>query len=119
MGCEYINSQKLDNYLRNKDAIIIDLRDSKDYAIKHIKGAFNVSYETMEQAISNLRYNGNILKCQEVSGDNIIIGRNTIIIMYCDRGASSMRLCAKLGRQGFMVKTLLGGILRYNGRYMI
>ena len=41
---ETISAKMLDYYVDRKDSLIIDLRDEKEYAEGHVKGAVNIPY---------------------------------------------------------------------------
>ena len=58
----------------------------------------NIPYEEMERSVP--------------------VKRNLIYILYCERGASSLMAAKHLARQGYQVKTAVGGILAYRGRYL-
>ena len=51
--------------------------------------------------------------------NNIFYDRNTVFIVYCDRGSKSMMICPKLAARGFQVKTVVGGIHQYHGKYLV
>ena len=39
-------------------------------------------------------------------------------ILYCERGGISLMAAKHLGNEGYHVKTVVGGILAYRGRYL-
>lgn len=112
MGCENISTRKLDYYVNNPQAVIIDLRSESDYRSRHIATAINISYEEMEE------------KLEQDQGKSITIqgkkyNRDHIFVVYCDRGSKSLMICSKLAGYGYQVKTVVGGISQYHGKYLV
>lgn len=107
MNCEAISVRKLDYYVNNPFACIIDVRDEKDYLKAHIKNAVNIPYEEFEELLKHKKYN------------DIIADRSKIYVVYCERGAMSMIICNKMSQQGYITKTVVGGYQKYNGRYIV
>ena len=66
----------------------------------HIRGAVNIPYETFERGDGGLP-------------------KDKTLIFYCARGGQSMKVCARLSRQGFQTVNLVGGIDHYQGRYLV
>lgn len=93
---ETISAKMLDDYVGRKDALIIDLRDREEYRIGHVATAVNVPYDTLE--------------------DGIEFPRNKMLVLYCERGGSSMDAARKLGKKGYKVCSVIGGIEAYRGR---
>jgi rhodanese-related sulfurtransferase len=104
----------------------------------HIKGAVNIPFEEMEQQLQNNYRNRNVnmntnmntnintnmnTNIKNSAGgivlNNIFYDRNTVFIVYCDRGSKSMMICPKLAARGFQVKTVVGGIHQYHGKYLV
>lgn len=112
MSCENISTRKLDYYVNNPQAVIIDLRSESDYKSRHIANAINISFEEMEK------------KLEQEQGNYITIagkkyGREHIFVVYCDRGSKSLMICSKLASRGYQVKTVVGGISQYHGKYLV
>ena len=112
MNCENISTRKVDYYVNNPQAVIIDLRNPEDYKRVHIANAVNIPFDEMEQKIDN-----------EISGSIMIEDREcnkeNIFVVYCDRGSKSLIICSKLAQRGYQVKTVVGGISQYHGRYLV
>ena len=104
MRCENISTGRLDYYVENSGAVFIDLRSRQEYEKMHIKDAVNSNDRS--------RAGGIVL-------NNIFYDRNTVFIVYCDRGSKSMMICPKLAARGFQVKTVVGGIHQYHGKYLV
>lgn len=111
MRCENISTGQVDYYVNNQQAVIIDLRSKEEYKKVHIKNSINIPFEEM----------GEILEFNVGSGlvlNNRFYGKNMIFVVYCDRGSKSMMICPKLAARGYQVKTVIGGISRYHGKYL-
>ncbi len=54
MGCQNISWVTLDEYIRRKSILILDIRSESDFKEKHIKYAVNIEYDEMEKIINNL-----------------------------------------------------------------
>ena len=138
MRCENISTGRLDYYVENSEAVFIDLRSRQEYEKMHIKGAVNIPFEEMEQQLQNNYRNRNVnmntnmntnintnmnTNIKNSAGgivlNNIFYDRNTVFIVYCDRGSKSMMICPKLAARGFQVKTVVGGIHQYHGKYLV
>ena len=96
MSMEAIYPKELDSYIKNKRALIIDLRDREDYLEKHIKGAYNLPYE---------EGNSRLLK----------LSKSRTYILYCERGTTSFKAAREMSRHGYQVKSLINGISMYKG----
>ena len=111
MGCERIGVRKLDYYVNNPRAVIIDLRDSSEYKKGHVKQAINVPYKDFD-------------KLFHVNGRNIYINgekfdMNNIYVCYCKRGATSLMVCSQMSEYGLNVKSVVGGFFHYNGKFLV
>lgn len=98
MNFEMIAPKQLDWYVKDKSAFIIDLRMPDEYMEGHIKGAVNIPFESLKSCVS-LPY-------------------DMVIIVYCERGATSMVAAKELSGKGYRVKTVIGGIHAYRGLYL-
>lgn len=96
MMFDMITPKELEQYLNQKNVVIIDLRASDEYVAKHIKGAINIPYEHL--------------------GDCCMFPKNITLIFYCDRGAMSMVSAKEFARKGYHTKTVVGGFLAYQGK---
>ena len=86
--------------------LLLDLRNREEYIAGHIPGAVCIPYEELRQSIPSLR--NWETRCKRR------YGRATIIV-YCDRGNTSLRAARDLYSQGFQVKNVYGGISAYRG----
>ena len=96
MGFETISPMEVDGYLFRKDCVVIDLRKPSEYRRRHLKGAICIPYERLEEGVR-------LLKRQ-------------VLILYCERGATSMKAARELSELGYRVKSMVGGIEAYSGR---
>ncbi len=96
MGFETISPREIDAYLFREGYTVIDLREAKEFRKLHLKGAVCIPYE-------NLRTGVRFLKEQT-------------LVLYCERGSTSLRAAKELSEQGFQVKSMIGGIRAYSGR---
>lgn len=91
-----IYPEEIDRYVGNSTAIIIDLRTKNEYEQGHIKGAVNMSVESLDRNI-------------------YLIPHNKIIVVYCSRGGRSVMAARVLSKYGYKVKNVIGGIKNYHG----
>ena len=106
--------------MENSVAGFIDLRSRQEYEKMHIKDAVNIPFEEMERQLQNNYSNSNDRsRAGGIVLNNIFYDRNTVFIVYCDRGSKSMMICPKLAARGFQVKTVVGGIHQYHGKYLV
>lgn len=96
MGFTAINVAELWELQKDPCVYIIDLRSRREYALFHLKGAYNYSYDQMECWKENLPKNRKILLC-------------------CEYGNTSMRAARQLAQCGYSVYTLIGGLNALNG----
>lgn len=96
MDFQMITPGQMEAYVNDPNALIIDLRDPKEYMERHIRGAVNIPYEKLQECC--------------------IFPRDRWLILYCGRGASSMSAARLLAEKGYLVKTVVGGIHAYRGK---
>lgn len=106
MSFENIRPEDIFRQSGNGSGIIIDLRNRADYAREHIPGAICIPYEELRVNMAGLRQR--MMQC------NRRFGRSALIL-YCDRGNTSLRAARDLDNQGFHVKNVYGGISAYKG----
>lgn len=90
-----ISADELDHYIDRNDVLIIDLRSRDVFAKNHLKSAINVPYEELQ----TYRY----------------FSRKKTLILYCERGSSSLFAARELMKRGYRVKSVVGGIRSYQG----
>lgn len=100
MSMEAIYPKELDGYINDGRIMIIDLRNRNDYMERHIKGAYNIPYETNVARLFRLP-------------------KSRTYILYCERGATSFKAAREMSNKGYQVKSLMNGISRYKGKYLV
>lgn len=112
-----INGKRVDYYVGNPSVYIIDLRNHNSYKKSHIKGSINIEYDKIMAFINdkNGYYARNMNSSYKDSEMGIFYEHNKIFIFYCDRGMQSLKLCDRLSKMGYHVKSLVGGIYGYSG----
>lgn len=96
---ELIFSRDLDFYIKkHPDALLLDVRQEKEYQKCHIKHAVNMPYE------EEMEWN---------------LDRRRVIIVYCERGSASIQAARALRDEGYHVVSVIGGIREYRGRNLV
>ena len=96
---ETISAKMLDYYVGRSDALIIDLREQESYRKSHVRGAINISYETLENVG--------------------VFGKEKILVFYCERGGASMLAAREYARKGYRTRSVIGGFAAYRGRNLV
>lgn len=116
MALEYISAKKMDYYVGREDSIIVDLRRPAEYKKGHIRGAVNVWYGVIDKKLDEMIYKRRKPRYGDLDGIiDVKIYKN--IIFYCERGSLSLAICGKMSRLGYNVKSVVGGLSQYRGRY--
>ncbi len=97
MSFETIRPGDIEKYIGRPNVLIVDLRDKIEYDAGHIPGAVNIPYEDLEDYANRFR-------------------KNDLLIFYCDRGNISLLAARDLGKLGYQIKSLYGGLRQYRGR---
>lgn len=101
MRISTIGAWEIDSYYRNGNCILIDVRDRNEYEKKHICNAVNIPLNDIK--------NG--------AADNFGWDKQKVeLVIYCERGGNSLIAASTLQRQGYRVKSVVGGINAYRGR---
>lgn len=106
MYFENIRPEDIFRHRMNGRGILIDLRDRDEYQKGCIPGAMNIPYEELSQWMPKLR---------DLVMQNTRKSGSAVIIVYCDRGNTSLRAARDLYKEGFRVKNVYGGIRQYKG----
>lgn len=106
MTFDNIRPEEIFRQRGNGSGILIDLRNRRDYAAGHIPGAICIPYEELKNNLPGLR--------KWATQCNRRFGR-AALLLYCDRGNTSLRAARDLYNQGFQVKNVYGGISAYKG----
>lgn len=106
MYFENIRPEDIFRQRGNQKGLLVDLRSPKEYAEKHIPGAVNIPYDELQK---------NIPRLKQMVQQSSRRGESFFIIVYCDRGNTSLRAARDLYNRGFFVKNVYGGISAYQG----
>lgn len=96
-----VSERELDNYVKQKGTLLVDLRSSEDYMAGHLSGAVNIPFERFYQR-TDLLSNGSF----------------ETVIFYCERGNLSLRMARYFSERGYHALSLYGGIASYHGRLL-
>lgn len=88
---EHISAIDINEYIYNKNVVIVDLRSREKYSIYHIPGAINMSIKDIEMGYYYL-------------------DKNKKVITYCDRGGQGVIACKILEERGYYVANIVGGM---------
>jgi rhodanese-related sulfurtransferase len=95
-GCQNIGPEELGEKIRTRqDFFLLDVRTPQENAGQAIEGSY-------------------LLPLQELGNRIDELPKNKEIVVYCRVGNRSAFACAHLGRMGYTVKNLEGGILVWN-----
>ena len=111
MWFETIPARELDRFVTEERGVIIDLRPRDEYLMHHIRGAQNFPYEELERCLEQMAERGETV-CLPVP-------RGEELILYCERGAVSMAAARELADLGYRVRSVVGGIRAYRGKYLV
>ena len=91
MDFELIKCKDAPLYLGRRDVFFVDLRESEQFREYHLPGAHNYPYERLSEWENRLP-----MGCR--------------IILYCEHGNLSLMAAKRLGRRGYRVAALIGGV---------
>ena len=106
MSFENIRPEEIFRHRGNGNGLLIDLRGRAEYAKEHIPGAVCIPYEELRGNMARLK--NWTMQCNRRCG-------HSALILYCDRGNTSIRAARDLNNRGFQVKNVYGGISAYKG----
>ena len=86
-----IDACNIKQYLNKADVILVDLREHRAYQERHIRGAISIPYDRFEAEKHRL-------------------DRKKTILLYCQRGNTSLRVAWRLSQKGYRVMSLGGGM---------
>lgn len=87
------------NLINKEDAVVVDIRDSKDYKQGHIAGAINIPYANIDSRMNELEAH-----------------KDKPVVLVCKLGQHAGAAGRKLRAQGFEdVRRLSGGMAEWNG----
>jgi len=89
-----IGAEDVRRYVRQYDAVLVDLRSEEDYRIYHIWGAIHIPPDQLQRFMHRT-------------------DKQRMHIFYCRHGNLSIREVTKYLRQGYRVCSLAGGMDAY------
>lgn len=88
--------------MNRENAVVLDVRESGDYAKGHIEGAVHLPYSKLDERIAELE-----------------VYRDRPIIVVCQMGTSAGGVCKRLLKRGFTkISGLRGGMLSWEDQHM-
>lgn len=94
MGLCIIGAKDIQMYMRQKNAVLIDLREPQEYDSGYIPGAVNVPVRRLPEFMKRT-------------------DRSRIHIFYCQHGSQSFQEGNRYTRAGFQICSLAGGMDGY------
>lgn len=91
MAFYLIAPREIDSVLRQKHGILIDVREREEYLQDHLRNARNYPYEKIDVWMH-------------------YFSKNRALVLYCDYGSTSLLAARKLGKAGYEVYSVVGGI---------
>ncbi len=99
-GGKSLSSQELVNLVNREDALVVDVRDSKEFEAGHIAGAVNVPHSALEKRVNDIGKH-----------------KERPIILVCAMGQHSGAVGTQLRKQGFTnVARLKGGMAEWRNQ---
>lgn len=98
MRPETIHVYEIDQYVNERNVLFVDVRNESSFRRGHLKNAINIPVGRFVQELRQLP-------------------AQRQLILYCERGSSSMYAARLLARQGIHAMTVLEGIEGYRGKY--
>lgn len=97
-GGAAISTNNLVSLVNREDAVVLDLRDSKDYGAGHIAGALNIPYGSIDSRLGEIESH-----------------KQKPVVLVCKMGQHSGAIGKKLRAQGFEnVRRLSGGMAEWS-----
>ena len=90
-------NEGIERYLKEENAVLLDVRTNEEYAAGHIEGSINLPVGEIDRAGA------------------VITDKDVPIYVYCRSGKRSERAAAYLKGNGYTKVNDIGGILSYNG----
>lgn len=106
MFFETIRAADIFRYRINGKCILIDLRDNSKYCMGHIPSAINIPYQDLQNRLPELK---TLVKKRSEKN------QPAYVILYCDRGNTSLLASRDLYKEGFCIKNVYGGMQNYRG----
>lgn len=85
-----VYAKEIEEYVKKRNAKIVDIRETKLYRQSHWKDAMNLPYENQWNPANYFT-------------------KDKYVIFYCEHGGNSMLLARELGRLGYKTGSVVGG----------
>ena len=99
MKLRMISAKTFEEYRKDNNVFIIDIREREKYITEHVPNAIWADWETLEDKISML-----LPETDQMP---------KWIILYCDRGNTSLLVARDLARIGYPVISVTGGFMAW------
>ena len=97
-----VTPQAAVNLMNQQDAVVVDLRDAKDFKAGHIVDAINIPYASVDQRMGELEAH-----------------KDKPLILVCKMGSHSSAVGKKLAGKGFTgVRRMSGGMMEWQGQQL-
>ena len=98
---EYVNAKEINEAIDDKDAVVVDVRNTYESEIGHFKGAHIMKVDTFREQIQKLY-------------SDLLPYKNKKVVLYCTGGIRCEKASAWLKHNGFLnVKHIKQGIIGY------
>lgn len=91
-------NQGVENYQKDPDAVLLDVRTPQEYREGHIPGSKNVPLQTIDKVKS------------------VAENKDTVLYVYCHSGSRSRQAVSQLQHMGYTNVNNIGGIAAYSGK---
>lgn len=91
MDFHTIHPREMEHIMQRKRAAVIDVREREVYQQYHFPKAVSLPYDQIDIWMKRLT-------------------KSQPLILYCDYGSTSLLAARKLGKEGFEVYTVIGGM---------
>ena len=91
MSINLLHPKDMKRVIREKRAILVDLREKTDYRSYHYPNAWNIPYQENECWLQNFQ-------------------RGKVYILYCEHGNVSLMAAKRLSCYGIEVYSIIGGM---------
>lgn len=96
MRPQIIPWERVSRYIYKPDTLIVDLREREEYEKEHITGAWNISFEELDEHLEQM-------------------SNYERVIFYCTHGNHSLVAARQLAKEGRKAYSIAGGYEGKNG----
>lgn len=96
MRPQIIPWERVSRYIYKPDTLIVDLREREEYEKEHITGAWNISFEELDEHLEQM-------------------SNYERVIFYCTHGNHSLVAARQLAKEGRQAYSIAGGYEGKNG----